>query len=208
MQWYYWLTFASLAICLAGCIYHLIRLFKLGMPKDYSQKAGNTTSGVVYSYTKAMSPFSKESAYLNLPTYASGIIYHLGTFLAIALFFVFFFTTSIINEEITSLLAILMFFSAAFGIIILFKRLLDKKIKQLSNPDDYISNILVTGFQIATGIVLLLPETYPVYLLITSLLLIYMPIGKLKHAVYFFAARLHIGYFYGWRNVWPATKHK
>ena len=208
MYWYYWFTFASLAICLAGCSYHIIRLIKLGMPKDYSGKAGNTKSGILYSYTKAMSPFSKESAYLNLPTYASGIIYHLGTFLAIVLFFVFFFTKSIISEEITILLAVLMFISAAFGVIILFKRLLDKKINQLSNPDDYISNILVTGFQAATGVVLLIPVIYPWYLIITSLLLIYLPIGKLKHAVYFFAARIHIGYFYGWRNVWPVTKIK
>ena len=35
-----------------------------------------------------------------------------------------------------------------------------------------------------------------------------MTVGKLKHVVYFFAARYHLGFFYGWRNVWPPHKTK
>ncbi len=207
MTWYSWLAIASLAICLAGCIYHLIRLIKLGKPKDYSRKSGSPGSGIIYSFTGAMNPVNKESAYLNLPTYIAGVIYHMGTFLAIILFFVFFFTTTL-NKMITLPLVLFLFLSAIFGTGILFKRVTDKKLKQLSNPDDYISNMLVTGFQAATGIVLLIPDaSYPVYMVIASLLLLYLPVGKLKHAIYFFAARYHIGYFYGWRNVWPAAKH-
>ncbi len=207
MQWYYWLAIASLAICLTGCMYHFIRLVKLGKPREYSKRSGNPAAGIIYSFTKAMNPATKESAYLNMPVYVSGVIYHLGTFLAIALFFVFFITTGI-KDIIAHTLALLMIVSAACGTGILIKRIIDKKLRLLSSPDDYISNILVTGFQAATAIVLLLPAAYPVYIIITSLLLLYMPLGKLKHAVYFFAARYHIGYFYGWRNVWAEAKHK
>ena len=35
-----------------------------------------------------------------------------------------------------------------------------------------------------------------------------MPLGKLRHAVYYFAARYHLGFFYGWRNVWPNKENK
>ncbi len=207
MQWYFWLATASLAICLAGCFYHFIKLIRLGKPKDYSKKSGSPTAGIIYSFTSAMNPANKESAFMHLPTYVAGVIYHIGTFIAIALFFVFLFIKSL-NEVITLPLTALMFISAACGIAILFKRLFDKKLKRLSNPDDYISNLLVTAFQVATGIMLLMPQIYPAYLVTVSLLMLYLPVGKLKHAIYFFAARYHIGYFYGWRNVWRTAKIK
>ena len=81
----------------------------------------------------------------------------------------------------------------------------------MSNPDDYISNILVTLFQMMTILVLITPALIPsyrhtvlqFYYIITALLLLYGPAGKLRHTVYFFAARYHLGHFYGWRGVWP-----
>jgi hypothetical protein len=41
------------------------------------------------------------------------------------------------------------------------------------------------------------------YFIAISLLFLYFPLGKLKHAIYFFAARYQLGFFYGWRGVWP-----
>jgi len=196
-----------LGICFAGYIYHFLKLINLGSPKDYSKKSGSTKSGIIYSFTHAMNPVNKESAFLNLPTYISGVIYHLGTFLAIILFFVLFFTTNI-NELISLLLAAFLLLSTLCGAGMLIKRITDKKLRHLSNPDDYISNILVTLFHLGSGTVLFIPDVYPVYMVIASLLLLYIPLGKLKHVIYFFAARYHIGYFYGWRSVWPTAKSK
>jgi len=207
MEWYYWIAIASLVICITGCIYHFIKLIKPGSPTDYSKKSGSTKSGIIYSFTHAMNPINKESAFLNLPTYISGVIYHLGTFLSIVLFFVFFITTNL-HELISLLLAAFLLLSALCGAVMLIKRITDKKLRHLSNPDDYISNILVTLFQLGSGAVMFIPGLYPVYMVIASLLLLYIPLGKLKHVIYFFAARYHIGYYYGWRNVWPTAKFK
>jgi nitrate reductase gamma subunit len=93
--------------------------------------------------------------------------------------------------------------SGICGIGILVKRINKHELRSLSNPDDYISNILVTVFQLVSALTLIEPVYLPLYFIITSALLLYFPLGKLKHAVYFFAARYHLGVFYGWRNVWP-----
>ena len=77
------------------------------------------------------------------------------------------------------------------------------QMRALSTPDDYISNILVTTFQLATAAALLWWQVLPVYFVLTALLLLYIPVGKLKHAIYFFAARYQLGYFFGRRSVWP-----
>jgi len=93
--------------------------------------------------------------------------------------------------------------SGLSGMAILIKRMTKKELRTLSNPDDYISNLLVTLVQLMTASVLLNVRLFPVYFILVSIFLLYLPLGKLKHTLYFFAARYHLGLFYGWRGVWP-----
>lgn len=236
MAWYIYLTYISLLVCLSSLLYHFVKIVKLGNPNDLSTPSGNARKAMFYSFIGAMSPTKKESAYLHLPTYAAGLLYHMGTFLCIALLI-----AALVNlqfpQVVNWLLSAALVVSFASGVAILVKRMFSKELRQLSNPDDFISNILVTLFQLATAMSLLggAPEAAfanatasagltafagltaadfagvtatasaitSAYFITASLLLLYMPVGKLKHAVYFFAARYHLAFFYGRRNVWP-----
>jgi len=202
MYWFHYLALASLAICFAFSLHHLLRLIRLGKPFDYAKAAGKTGSAILYSFTSAMSPVKKESAFLHMPTYAAGIIYHLGTFLAIFLFF-FILAQVAFPTLLAYPLAGFLLISGICGVGILIKRIVKSELRSLSSPDDYISNSLVTLFQLSTSLILLVQEALPGYFILASLLLFYFPVGKLKHAIYFFAARYHLGLFYGWRGVWP-----
>ncbi len=202
MHWFQFLALLSLAVCISCTLYHLIRLIRLGKPLDYAPSSGKTLPAIQYSFTGAMSPLKKESAFLHLPTYTAGILYHLGTFLSILLFFLF-----LVQMTIPASLA---YFFSGFLLIttvcgtgILIKRLAKKELRSLSSPDDYFSNLLVTLFQLLTSLLFFFPSVLPFYYILTSILLLYFPIGKLKHAIYFFAARYHLGLFYGRRGVWP-----
>jgi hypothetical protein len=205
MNGYVLLTLVSLTICLLGCLYQIFRILSLGKPKDYSIPAGNLNSAVIYSFTGGMSPSKKESAYLHLPTYTAGILYHIGTFLSIGLFI-----GILLNQhpvETTRLaLSLFLLISGLCGLGILIKRIIIKELQSLSNPDDYISNLLVTGVQLITVVFLNYPT--PVYYILVSALLLYLPVGKLKHTIYFFAARYQLGFFYGRRGVWPPKNLK
>lgn len=206
MVWYKTITYLSIIICLTGILWHLVRLIRMGMPNDFSKKSGDVVRGIKYSFTGAMNPIHKESAYLHLPTYTAGVVFHLGTFLSLALFLLFLFRVefpNLINLAILLLLAI----SSLCGIGILIKRVVSPTLRGISNADDFISNILVTMFQVATALQFWGGNIEIVYSIIASTLLICLPFSKLKHAVYFFAARYHIGFFYGWRGVWPPLKH-
>ncbi|HPT01390.1 MAG TPA: hypothetical protein PLJ84_02245 [Bacteroidales bacterium] len=200
MSWYLVLTFVSLAFCLAMCAYHAYRLIALGNPSDFSKPSGNVGAGIKYSYTGGMDPRKKESAFLHLPTYTAGILYHLGTFFSIVLFVCILFSLrlpSVVTMLLTAFLAV----SSICGAGILIKRIVKNTLRKLSNPDDYISNLLVTSFQLITAVYLNFPT--PVYYILVSALLLYLPAGKLKHVIYFFAARYHLGLFFGYRGVWP-----
>jgi hypothetical protein len=200
---------------MGACLWHFFRLIRLGKPKDLSEKSGNLLRAEAYSYTIAMLPKQKESAYLHLPTFIAGILFHVGTFIGLFLFIVFFFVDpALFREWLVLAIAVLLvsfylIISAVSGFTLLFKRLLLKKIRTLSTMDDYLSNFLTTLFQLATAFYLIFPDDAAIYYYIcASILLLYLPVGKLRHAVYFFAARYHLGFFYGWRNSWPPKKQK
>lgn len=196
------ISLVAFLICFISLTYHLLRLIKLGLPKDYSHKIGNLKSAISYSFIGAMNPSKKESAYLHLPTYTAGLLYHTGTFICFALFFLLLFDIRFTDSIQWILIGILTASSVSgFGIFV--KRITLKKLKHLSNPEDYISNLFVTGIQIFTLIVLMKETFAPYYFILVSLLFLYLPLGKLKHSLYFFAARYHLGFFYGWRGIWP-----
>jgi hypothetical protein len=221
MLWYQWMAIIALGICLFILFLHFLRLVRAGKPKDFSKPSGSAAAGIRYAFTGAMSPAKKESAYLHLPTYTAGLLYHIGTFLSFFLFF--FFLAGIVPKGwIAMMIAVFLFISSSSGIAILTKRMVKKELLFLSNPDDFISNILVSLLQILTILMLLYdttlpfsdsmvqlssrPTVKPLYYLSFTLLMLYVPAGKLRHLVYFFAARYHLGYFFGWRGVWPPNK--
>ena len=206
MHWYIIVSIAALIVCLSSCLYHFTRLILMGRPGDFSRRTGNTTKAIKYSFTGAMSPGKKESAFLHLPTYTAGLVYHTGTFLAIILFF-FLLAGFEAGTAATYVFSAVLLAGALSGTGILIKRMAVSRLRNLSCADDYISNILVTAFQYISILEItgLVPEA--VYFMTASLLLLYVPLGKLRHLVYFFAARYHLGFFYGWRNAWPPSKN-
>ena len=205
MLYFHWILLAAFLLCLLQLGVRVAKIFRAGAPKDYSAPIGDKKKAIGYSFTGAMSPKHKESAYLHLPTYAAGIFYHMGTFFGL-LWLIILFTNLILPAIVIQISAIFLFVSAAAGLGILIKRIVAPKMRQLSNADDFISNLLVTGFQAFLGIALLMPQYVPQMMIYTAILFLYMPVGKLRHCAYFFAARLHLGYFFGHRGVWP-VKH-
>lgn len=201
--------------CIIAMLLHFIRILRLGKPKEYSEKSGSVAKGVLYSGTAAMMPFKKESAYLHIFSFSVGIIFHLGTFLALLIYilslFPFFFKFLSSYQWIHGFTIMAQITGALAGIILLTKRVTVKSLRTLSNADDFISNALTTLFQLTTTLYLLSFNSdfaFVFYYISAILLFLYMPIGKLKHCLYFFSARYHIGFFYGWRNVWPPSKKK
>ena len=215
MLWYQWMALAAVGFCGISCLFQVFRLIRLGKPVDHSRAAGNTKKAIAYAFTGAMSPTKKESAYLHLPTYTAGLLYHLGTFLSILLF-IFIISGFVLSGWISYAISVFLIITVCCGTAILIKRVIKKELRSLSNPDDFISNLLVTLFQLFTLLVIstpfLLSSHSPTvlqsYYLIFTLLMLYLPVGKLRHTVYFFAARYHLGYFFGKRGVWPPGQLK
>mgnify|MGYP000855220020 CR=1 FL=1 len=206
MTLYKIISLTAFLICLLIMAFHFIRLIRLGLPKEYSRRKGDVKSAITYSFTGAMSPTGKESAYLHLPTYTAGLLYHTGTFICFALYFLMLFDVSF-SDTMRWILICVLTVSGLSGLGIFIKRISLKKMRYLSNSDDYVSNLLVSGFQIMTLAAFLDGEYAAYYFIFAGVLFLYLPLGKLKHSLYFFAARYHLGFFYGWRGIWPLKTH-
>jgi len=228
MNYFIYISYIALLFCLTVCFIQFFRLIKLGAPKDLSEKSGNIAAGVAYSNIGAMSPLQKESAYKHLPTYAAGILFHIGSFVVFFCFLLlifdavwgFFFRYTLISSLVA--LCLLISTSCVIGLII--KRLLSKKLRFISNIDDYISVTLVTLFHLISALLFITFAFHDVfhqyfsseahsgiicaYFLVATLLFLYLPFGKLKHVVYYFAARYHLGFFYGRRGTWPPKNNR
>ena len=219
MIYSYYFSLAALTFCITMCVIHFIRLVKLGAPKDLSEPSGSVTAGVIYSNTGAMLPKQKESAYKHLPTYTAGIIFHIGTFVAFFCFILSYFEVVLEflfqNIWVTALVALCTGLGACCGIGLIIKRITSKKLRPISNMDDYISVSLTTLFQLTIALLFTafvfrdFFSSVPIEVMHTAcfvssaLLFIYLPFGKLKHVVYYFSARYHLGFFYGRRGAWP-----
>ena len=149
-----------------------------------------------------MMPWAKESARQHLLTYFTGIIYHLG----IACGFVVLVAATLswqFTDTLKVTLLILTLLGAVAGIGLLVKRAVTSSLRAISTPDDVISNGLVTIFLIAAATTLWVPMATYAFLIITILLLVYIPLGKIRHCFLFFCSRITFGRFFGRRGVLP-----
>jgi hypothetical protein len=206
MEWYHWAGVACFLFCLLVCGVHAFRLVRAGRSKDFATPAGSIPEGIRYAFTTAMKPGHKESAFMHLPTYLSGLVFHLGAFAATALFIVWPKYDFTHLQLVRLVVALLPAIGSLAGLGLLVKRMVSPVLRPLSTPDDYLSNFLVTLFQLCAAVALFIPWMIPTFYIAGAVLWLYFPAGKLKHAVYFFAARYHLGVFFGSRGVWQNPK--
>lgn len=174
---------------------------------DPAEPKGKTAPAIIYSLTAAMSPFKKETAHKHWPTYIAGTLYHGGIFLGFAWLAVHFFKINL-PAVFYNLSKIIFTVTGLGGIGILLKRIINAKMRYFSNPDDYFSNILVSGFQIVSLITLFHPQNNSVLFIYAALLFLYVPLGKLRHAIFFILTRIYLGLYYGKRGVWPPGRQE
>jgi hypothetical protein len=168
----------------------------------YSKPAGDPTKGVIYAFTKGMAPWAKESVMMNLPSYMGGMGFHAGVFTAFGLLI-----AAVVGLELPALLIVLARVLTAVGTIggisLLLKRLLKPQLLGLSSPDDFVSNLLSSLFVVLALAQTFHPSLKALWMCEAILLLVYAPLGKIRHCFFFFTTRYHLGAFFGRRGTFP-----
>jgi nitrate reductase gamma subunit len=196
-----WFLLASLALFAAASLRVMHQVASGGRPVNLDAPRGSSSKGVAYSLTGAMLPWKKESARLHAAVYILGVAYHGGTILGFFWLVVLFFRAGL-PPVAASVSVALLALTALAGLVLLVRRISKANLRHFSSPDDYFGNILVTGFQALTAVVLADAAPAGALFVYAGVLLVYIPFGKLRHALYFGLARYYLGLFYGRRGVW------
>jgi hypothetical protein len=160
---------------------------------------------VVHAFTTAMRPRNKESARLHPREFALGLVLHAGVLLALADV-----SLLIAAPRAVGILAPLLLpcgaMALAAAVALAIRRCRSPVLMAMSSADDHVA-IGAVGGLLALSLLHHLGVVAPTVLLgFAALVLIYLPLGKLRHALFFFVARAEYGSRLGHRGVYPPTR--
>jgi hypothetical protein len=149
-----------------------------------------------------MAPWSKESTRIHWAAYLRGAGFHVAVFVALVALAARP-AWSVLSLTGRTALAVLLVGGAALAVVGSLMRVWEPNLRALSNLDDHLSVWLVAAFLALTGLALWDARyTAPMYLA-AGLLFAYIPLGKIRHCLYFFFSRRLFGRFAGRRGVLP-----
>ena len=197
-------TFLLLAIGWAALALAVkVLIARGGGRRDFSRRAGRPIVGLFYNFTVAISPGHKESARLHPAEFVAGVVLHAGVFAALAEVLALLAGANVMVSW-NAPLRVLAGVGAATAIVLLVRRLQSPVLRALSTPDDYLAGLATCGLLVlavfpalGSGAALM---TYAAFLFL------YLPLGKLRHAVFFFVARADYGWRLGHRGVYPPAR--
>lgn len=197
----------SFFICAISLCILVLKTLLFGKKPLYSEPQGLKNKGILYAFGKGMMPWEKESAARHLPTYIAGILYHSGIFAG--LFYILLLVIPFCpGLFLINALRILMLCGIACGVALFLKRIFKTTLKNISCPDDFASNILVDLFLFFALIDTFISSVRPVFLFAAILMLLYIPVGKIRHCFFFFYSRILFGLFYGRRGILPQKQRQ
>jgi hypothetical protein len=183
-------------------MYQLIAAWGGGR-KDYSVPAGKPSDGVNYFFTKGMLPAHKETVSKHPYKFLVGVVMHAGALYAI--FHLIIMNSIPFFETVSRYVAVPLVMAALpAGLYLLVRRAISSNLRKMSAPDDYVAAAVTCGLLVMTILYGFYPNEMRAPLFIYgAVLFFYMPLGKLRHIVFFFAARYNLGGRLGRRGVFP-----
>ncbi len=201
------LAAAAAVFCIAAFTIRLRTFLRLTVPKDRSQLKGSPNAGIAYALSLGMLPWAKESTRRHALAYLRGVGFHLTVFMVLGLFLASPWL-GLIPGAVRAGLATLCGLGSLLALFGFLSRFIEKNLKALSTPDDYFAILLVSIFLAGAAAMLLNLNLLPLFYLVSALVFVYMPLGKIRHCIYFVFSRLFFGRFFGRRAVLPHSQQQ
>ena len=201
------LAIAAVVFSIVAFAIRLRTFVMLTVPQERSQPKGDPKAGVAYALSLGMMPWAKESTRRHALAYLRGVGFHLTVFLVLVLFL-----ASPWLGLMPGALRIVMAFLCGLGSLLallgFISRFVEESLKALSTLDDYFAILLVSILLGSATATLLNLDLLPIFYLVCALTFIYMPLGKIRHCIYFVFSRLFFGRFFGRRAILPHSQQR
>jgi len=208
----------SLIIFVGGMAYRMFRIILLGWPRDRVESRGSKAVGIVRTYLKGVVlfpfiPWVKRTFGKNSLTYIAGGLFHLSLVLVI------FFATphmlvwkSLLGFGWPTLPTPVVDWLAAIGIIsllvLLVNRLTHPVLKLITKSPVWLNWTLVflpflTGYFMSHHLLFRYEVLFSLHMITVDVLLIWIPLGRISHFLFYFFSRTIHGAQAGKRAVAP-----
>ncbi len=173
---------------------------RLPLARDLSVPKDSAWHGILYAFTLGMAPWSKESTRIHMIAYLRGIVFHIGIFAGLAALLAspWF---DVVPSVIRILFALVTGLGAVMGVAGGIMRVAEHNLKAISTPDDHAAVWLVSLFLAAMTMALLSSAFVPAMYVVAAVMLVYAPISKIRHCIYFYFGRLFYGIHIGRRGI-------
>lgn len=200
----------SVALFVLGMIFRVVQNLTIGMSKNLAEAKGSYFVPGMRAIVRR-SLFHPETTYRGYFTMIAGYTFHLG--LLITLFFLeqhILLFKSIIGFGWPSLSPAIIDFTALISIAaliaVLFHRIMDPVVRQLTDYQDYLVWILtiaplITGYLVMHPLVTDYKSALILHIISAEVLLIASPFTKLSHMVTIFISRWYNGAIAGYKGV-------
>jgi hypothetical protein len=200
-----WGVIAAGIYALTGLTFFVFKALSRKRPPFFAVPQGRASRGMAYALGRGLLPWEKESARIHLPSYLGGVAYHLGIFAGFGILGALALKTHL-PRLVWSAFRLVAGAGLAAGLGLLAKRALKKSARAISCPDDFGANIFVDIFLAGALAASFRPAVVPFFFGYSIFLLLYIPLGKIRHCVFFFLSRISFGRFFGRRGALPPLK--
>jgi len=190
----------------------LVWLFRFRSRKERTFPVGKEGRGIARSLMNVAMPWGMESTRKHPGFYVQFVIFHIGVAAAIATSFIIPYWPSLFEiQAVVRLFQVAIAGGLIVGLMRLYRRIAQPRIRFISTPDDYLSLIFMILFFAAA--VLAVPNEFktaewPLILFfgLTAFLIIFVPFSKISHYLYYPFGRFFLGRTLGHRGILPSKK--
>ncbi len=194
------------ALAAVALLLQVMRTRSFGTRPPVAEPRGSAVRGILYAFGPGLSPRAKVSTRTHPLVEVLGVGYHLGIFTAFGVL-----AWSMRDAAhgvlppapLRQVAQVLTALGVAGGASLLVRRARGPLLRTISIPDDYLANVLTTAFVALAALRLLAGSLQPVLLAGAMLLFVYIPLGKIRHCLFFFPARWNLARHYGRRGTFP-----
>ena len=162
-----------------------------------------------------MLPNHKETISRHPVWFSVGLMMHIGIFIAVVQVLIDLLTPipdpaliplfpNPIHDVFSTGLFLILAIASICAFILFLKRVFSATMRYMSSFDDYFSILLVLDFLVAASIRELTVFQWGPFFIHAAILFFYLPLGKLRHALFFFVARAEYGSRLGYRGTYPS----